>query len=252
MSICETEIIKEEFLEEDDDDDCAIVTVERYKVAPPVSVKLQDEVKIRPESSDDDDDDVQLIKVERIKQPNDVKNNFQRIPERIIKRLQELKAESEKNVVPLEPLGDPLNVSKYFPCTLCKRIFATAIDLVQHSAHHEKKKKKAKRAPGSGSGEYECQVCQIRFEKQVSLAAHMNVHRDRPGAKQFKCRTCNEMFKSNGSLWNHRKSKHMEKVYRCGTCCKTFALETSYNDHMKRHEDEGIIQCQVCDKSKSY
>lgn len=221
-----------------DEDDCEIVTVTRVN---------PDDEKM---ALDSDNDDVQLIKVERV--PEKTKNAKNLVLQSIINRLKEAKTESDVVSDETETKSDPLTIQRYFPCSEqgCKRIFATAVDLIQHSQTH-KKRLRGKSRPKTTQKRFQCKVCASEFEKQVSLAAHMNMHRSTqdPVDFTFKCKDCNEMFRSNGSLWNHRKMKHMAVIHKCNICCKTFATESAYNEHIRKHESEGPILCNICQKS---
>lgn len=224
--------------EVEEDDECQFLEVTK--------------VRSKVEISDSDDDEVELIKVERI--PENTKNLTKQALQSIINRLKQAKSEtSEVHPERTEVKSDPLTIQKYFPCSECKRIFATAIDLIQHSKSHEKRLAKNKKSQlTSNPKRFQCKICASEFTKQVSLAAHMNLHRrssQNPVELTFKCKDCHYMFRSNGSLWNHRKSKHMTTIHRCNICCKTFATESAYQEHIQKHEAEGPIICGICQKS---
>lgn len=228
---------------EDDEDDCQLVCI--AKLSQPVPASPPVPITRRPRKKNDSDDDVQLIKIERIRPPS-LSESQLKLPPKVAKTF-------FKSPLP-EPISDPLDVKKTFSCTQCTRIFASGQHLMNHvQVHIERSQKPVKikkpPAPVIPDG-YNCSYCSMSFDKQVSLAAHMNVHRDRVARKAVKCKECGENFHSNGSLWNHRKTVHKHILFKCSACCKTFATKAAYEDHMKRHEEQGAIMCDICGKSK--
>ncbi|XP_063702052.1 oocyte zinc finger protein XlCOF26-like [Culicoides brevitarsis] len=192
---------------------------------------------LKPEILTEDDDEVQLIKVERVE---NAQNHQKSALQSIINRL---KASHSTSNIPSEAKNDPLNIQKYFPCQKCKKILATAQDLVQHLRCHDKKSPSTKI--------FRCKICSTEFSKQVSFASHMNLHREtlKNEVSTHKCPECGESFRNKGSLWNHKKAKHMPGVRKCNICCKTFATETAFKEHLQKHEAAGPIKCEICQKS---
>lgn len=230
-----------------EDDECEIVSVTKVHSSIPGFDHINE-----PNSPETDDDEVELIKVERLPENKNIINHQKQALQIIINRLKQTKSDTE--IASNEPeikSDDPLNIQKYFPCSECKRIFATALDLIQHSQSHEKRSRNSLKSSRPKTKRFQCKICASEFPKQVSLAAHMNLHRSsmrNPLELTFKCKECNEMFRSNGSLWNHRKTKHLPVIFKCSTCCKTFATESAYKEHVRKHEAEGPIICDVCQK----
>lgn len=96
------------------------------------------------------------------------------------------------------------------------------------------------------------------YDKQVSLSAHMVIHKNEPNylidkkknERIFRCKDCGELFKSNSSLWSHKRKFHMDTMLKCRYCPKIFATKAAFELHTARHEELGPIQCEYCQKSK--
>lgn len=213
------------------------------------------------EDDEDEDDDVQLVMVQRLKPP--LVPPSMSLAEPVVVKDEPLEEEQPpappslpSPPPPSSPQApavktDPLQLKQNFPCPNCKRVFATSLHLVNHiESHHTIKKKIRKKEVLNKT--YACEYCSTTFDKQVSLAAHLAVHKNEPGyrGRALKCKDCGEEFKSNGGLWSHKKKHHIDTLLKCGKCTKAFATQTAYEDHLKKHEESVPIQCHICQKSQ--
>lgn len=216
------------------EDEPVLVSMEKIKpsfvLPPPSKPRLPSRVR---------DDDVLFVKAERIVRP-------------VINALA-LEAFGKPT---FEPTNDPLEVNRSFPCSHCKKVFSSAQYLITHVEKHTNPRKRKKlppkpvQVPSSGPTAYVCPYCNLTFEKEKSLAGHLHVHKGRVSENAMKCKDCDMMFNSKGSLWNHKKKAHTKVLHKCKVCMETFITKPAFEKHLKRHELEGVKMCDICGKSE--
>lgn len=105
-------------------------------------------------------------------------------------------------------------------------------------------------------GEFSCEKCNKRFEKEAKLMDHMKVHS--PRTRIFPCKTCKRKFTTEILLQRHEivhsdliTEIKSDATKRCIVCSQNdFKDKAEFEDHMTEHKEaaETEIACQHCDK----
>lgn len=102
------------------------------------------------------------------------------------------------------------------------------------------------------STEYKCETCNHIFKKKCHLLEHQRIHtNERP----FVCEFCGRHFTHKGVLLKHQKQIHSnERPFPCNLCGVLFKIKYHLKRHIERvHAPEAKIRsyckCQHCDKA---
>ena len=147
--------------------------------------------------------------------------------------------------------------------------------------------KEGKKGREEGLGLYKCQQCHIYFDNPRSLQIHQKAqHKDvvvkkeeenlecdtcnyqtikgrsgelgmmshkrsaHPEVKDYCCKLCGKLFKSNQSLKQHKENIHDKVTYPCTECGKPFRTIQNFKRHRNEvHQVKGeIFSCEDCGK----
>lgn len=157
-----------------------------------------------------------------------------------------------------------------FRCEICLKHFATAKTLKSHRIVHVdecpfscdhcemkfKRKTKLKahmdRIHLGVYKKYPCHLCEKIFNTSVALNYHLVGHTDECN---FKCSSCDRLFKHKSLLSRHIKIVHMKQHFRrfnCKNCDKVFEKRKLLNQHIiQDHNEELPFKCNVCNRCLS-
>lgn len=155
-----------------------------------------------------------------------------------------------------------------FICQICGKAFMTKHHLKNHLITHDDKR------------DYKCRFCDATFKKNDVLKMHENVHtREQkficdicgehflrrsslrnhrlthfPGHQRWKCRYCEDKFRTQSAMLTHVKNKHTDLdlsherplCKRCEQCGKVFAKGLTFRVHMDMHAGIKRHNCQIC------
>ena len=102
--------------------------------------------------------------------------------------------------------------------------------------------------------EFECQVCQKKFQHNFLLKRHYKKHEE----PILKCSKCSKYFKHQQSLNFHMKTAHEDEeetaikspILICPTCGKEFKKQFNLTRHLLIHKSpESHFQCLLCNKN---
>lgn len=114
---------------------------------------------------------------------------------------------------------------KTFCCKECGKIYSTKSSLAQHVHHYHRHPNK-----------YQCDICSKKFHRKDFLVKHVKTHSD---VRDFKCKHCDKMFKTQASLSGHINGSHNDKRrYICDFCGMTTSWRISHLEHIKLHTGE--------------
>ena len=94
-------------------------------------------------------------------------------------------------------------------------------------------------------GQYKCETCESIFKSMRNLRVHKVVH---TGEKNFKCKVCGQSFKYKSELARHDKSHTGKKCFKCDECDKSFYLRQELIRHEKVHVQKKPFECKICKK----
>ncbi|XP_021952751.1 gastrula zinc finger protein XlCGF58.1 isoform X2 [Folsomia candida] len=101
------------------------------------------------------------------------------------------------------------------------------------------------------SYKFSCGACLSKFRREKHLRIHLR--QEHPGFCQFQCQICQNKYETQGLLDAHMIVRHEteEKSFFCTKpeCRKGFTLEVNFVSHMERHklEKSKPIVCTICD-----
>lgn len=101
-----------------------------------------------------------------------------------------------------------------------------------------------------------CTVCGKMFASALLLSKHSHVSRAAKNIKDRTCNICPNSceFKSNDLLINHMLKEHESEEKRnftCEKCSKCFTTNYMYARHIKLHSSKRPLSCTVCEKRYS-
>ncbi|GBP46291.1 Zinc finger protein 112 [Eumeta japonica] len=143
----------------------------------------------------------------------------------ILSKEQQLKeVENRKNS--LNYLNSP------YKCNKCYKGFLEDIPFKNHMARHEEI-----------SGEFTCEICQIRCETERKLRSHcISTHE-----RRYACRECSHISNTCNQAREHEKW-HKGHTYSCEICGQVFRKSTTRLTHVRlRHPTQHV--CDVCGDS---
>ncbi|CAL8111132.1 unnamed protein product [Orchesella dallaii] len=93
---------------------------------------------------------------------------------------------------------------------------------------------------------YICCYCGKKCYFLVSLIEHINTH-DRTQKTDHNCSDCNEYFRNENKLAQHRVKVHGAPKVSCEICGNEYVTPNGLSMHMKEHSKEAY-HCKICDK----
>lgn len=153
-----------------------------------------------------------------------------------------------------------INSDDEFVCNLCSSTFQTRMSVYDHIRKHSGLKflchldgkwfssrnnlAKHHRTVHLKEKNYQCNVCQKRYDSSYRLRIHQNSHQ---GIRQFGCTICPRDFLTSSSLARHKKTVHsQDEPFCCNICLRKFNIAYNMKMHMATHT--GIRQhiCSHC------
>ncbi|XP_055317609.1 transcription factor grauzone-like isoform X2 [Sitodiplosis mosellana] len=129
-----------------------------------------------------------------------------------------------------------------FKCDICRKTFATRMNLVKHKHRHYLTKSKS----------FICDYCKRACRDKEQMVRHMFTKHKFVEAK-FECKICHKMFQIESLLKTHMYTVHREKksIGTCEICGKSFNTIYLLDKHKLQHIDksERLIertQCEHC------
>ncbi|XP_034031016.1 zinc finger protein 354A [Thalassophryne amazonica] len=97
----------------------------------------------------------------------------------------------------------------------------------------------------SQTGDYRCNVCELRLPSSFKLKEHMNQH---TGARPYRCAECQKRFCQISNYRAHlRKHAQAKELLRCRICLKGFRSVLDLNDHLAvNHLEKEFYECDLC------
>lgn len=180
--------------------------------------------------------------------------------------LSDSESEDENDVIlndriELESHDDTQMPKKFYPCSLCTKIFKKSRESVDHfrSDHMSELQnsidkcnlcdkcfpngytlhKHLKSQCENKNKKLNCIVCNKKFMWLDSMARHLE--HEHPGTEKIKmhtCEICGKAFTRSEHLERHRKTHYpSEKKFECPVCQKKFNRKDNLRSHMKIHKD---------------
>lgn len=121
-------------------------------------------------------------------------------------------------------------------------IFGLIVDFNEHFTQRMTQKHKKK----DENRIYECERCDIKFENNKSLQAHMSKHKVRV------CSICNSSIRSDN--FKRHFELHSATTEICEICGKTAKNKESLRGHMfyQHRENAALYKCEHCDREFRY
>ncbi|XP_074652630.1 PR domain zinc finger protein 10-like [Tubulanus polymorphus] len=126
-------------------------------------------------------------------------------------------------------------------CPVCKMLFTSKLELIDHASTHGKAKKPPVLRP------YKCSSCWKAFRCEESLHKHLLCHGSED-AKPLQCVVCLKRFMNNSALSCHMKTHSSRKYYMCPVCREEFDVVSKLREHTVKHEVNGQYPCPECPK----
>ncbi|GBP46286.1 Zinc finger protein 680 [Eumeta japonica] len=139
----------------------------------------------------------------------------------------------EQQLEELESRKNSLNyLNSPYKCNKCYKGFLEDITFKNHMVRHEEY-----------SGEFTCEICQIRCETKRKLRSHcISTHE-----RKYECRECGHMSNTCNQAPEHEKW-HKGHTYSCEICGQVFRKSTTCLSHVRlRHPTQHV--CDVCGDS---
>ena len=91
---------------------------------------------------------------------------------------------------------------------------------------------------------YKCKFCENTFKTEQNMKTHMYTH---TGEKPYKCPHCEFKCNSGHSLKRHIRTHTGEKPYLCQYCDKRFNQMQHLKRHIATHTGEKLFKCHECE-----
>ena len=148
----------------------------------------------------------------------------------------------EENSSFMTPERSPILDAKGHMCEECGLCYSS----------EEKLKKHVKWKHQTKSSDFECNVCQKKFQHNFLLQRHYVMHKE----PSLKCGLCSKYFKHQSNLSAHMKATHKDNEGTkssliCPTCGKVFKKKSNLTRHLIVHSSDkfNAFQCVLCDKT---
>ncbi|KAG8036266.1 hypothetical protein G9C98_004846 [Cotesia typhae] len=96
---------------------------------------------------------------------------------------------------------------------------------------------------------YHCDICNAGFNQVGHVAVHKIRHHESQSSQNFKCKFCDESFKSSYFLKLHLKNHKNEKYFYCNICLYKTRWPISIKVHTQNHSKTGLYICYDCGRS---
>lgn len=123
-------------------------------------------------------------------------------------------------------------------CTKCDKQFSSASGLKYHmNANHALIKQ-----------QFPCDQCHHVFPCKRVLENHFRSMHSKD--KNFKCNQCGKQFKTDSTLYSHRKTHSKDTPHKCFDCGKGFKFKHHLEAHAVQHSKtkEKTFECSFCHK----
>ena len=130
-------------------------------------------------------------------------------------------------------------VDKKLACDTCGKTFSRHGNLIRHVAIHLNKK------------EFQCTVCEKRFNIKDSLRIHMKSHDAANGipTKKHTCEICGRKFNRKDILTRHTASCLNIRAIKCPICGAGFNSNTAVKSHLLVHDEGKNYTCEICGRA---
>ena len=126
------------------------------------------------------------------------------------------------------------SVDKPFKCNQCSKSYSSSSERNRHQKYHLKRS-------------VQCSICEMHFK---NIKTHTkNIHKEKE--KYVGCRTCADVFASQGLRKQHEKTHIQEKELQCPSCNYKTSLPTNLKIHTRIHTQERPFKCKQCDFSSA-
>lgn len=144
-----------------------------------------------------------------------------------------------------------LHCDLVFCCDLCKN-YKPRNDLITHMTEHALNTLQTplpnKNPQTSDKFQFQCVKCDKQFTSTSGLKYHMNSNHALV-KQQFPCDECHHVFPCKRVLQNHFRSVHSkDKPFKCNECGKYFKTDSTLYAHRKIHSKEAPHKCFDCGK----
>ena len=110
---------------------------------------------------------------------------------------------------------------------------------------------------------YNCNMCDYRVKKEITLEKYINTKHSRNGEPEGKafsifCDECEHGYHSKKSLKKHKAQRHEGHIHQCNICEKYFKSKKNLDSHVEKTHDvsskeitQSVCTCTdntVCDK----
>ncbi|XP_058177206.1 zinc finger protein 182-like [Anopheles ziemanni] len=111
-----------------------------------------------------------------------------------------------------------------YQCEVCKKSFAFANQLNEHSRLH------------TGEKPYQCNICDRSFRTSQIHRNHLKTHTT---DSNFSCEICQKSFRLPASLRQHMLTHSSERKFSCESCGNSYKTKGELTKHIQRkHSDE--------------
>lgn len=145
-----------------------------------------------------------------------------------------------------------LHCDLVFCCDLCKN-YKPRDDLITHMTEHAltslqiELPKNNTKTTNSDKLQFQCSKCEKQFTSPSGLKYHMNANHAL--IKHFPCDQCHHVFPCKRVLLNHFRSVHSkDKPFKCNECGKHFKTDSTLYAHRKTHSKDSPHKCFDCGK----
>lgn len=146
-----------------------------------------------------------------------------------------------RNTVPLE-------------CDYCKKVFRTKHYIKMHMLRRHKELISMNHIFADYNEylefckKFRCD-CGLAFRFESQLKVHMLTHSN---VKEFKCKECDKLFKTELYLKYHMSSVHVDvRPFQCSVCSASFKRKHDWSRHVAAHSDNKPWNCEQCAASFS-
>ena len=89
-----------------------------------------------------------------------------------------------------------------------------------------------------------CKTCGVLILRK-NMDRHLKVH----SGRSISCFICNKNFKTQNSLWQHKKTHDEPENIACNMCSSSFQSKSALRKHVLRIHERKKYSCPYCQKS---
>ena len=89
-----------------------------------------------------------------------------------------------------------------------------------------------------------CKTCGVLILRK-NMDRHLKVH----SGRSISCFICNKNFKTQNSLWQHKKTHDKPENIACNMCSSSFQSKSALIKHVLRIHERKTYSCPYCQKS---